>query len=285
MNVPFDLMKEVEAPFDKKEIYVTEFKEDTPSKIYTNVWENLLVIVLEGKKKLQYQNFECEIGEGQWGFFKSGNYIMNQILNPRKQHYKSLLLFYSDEFIREFLDKHKLRTNVKVIHKGSLQYGNVNEFMKKEVHHLESLVEVADGTMTPILKLKAEELLLYILQQDRGEFLAFVESISGHNYDFQKYIEAHYTQYQEIETLAKDLNMSLSTFKRKFAEVYQESPSKWLKEKKLEYAKTILHNTDYSITDICFMSGFNAVSTFNALFKKRYGIVPSKMREQIFSIS
>ena len=60
------------------------------SKIYTKVEENLLVIVLKGKKHLIYQDFETTISEGDYAMFRKGNYIMNQIISDHE--YESLII-------------------------------------------------------------------------------------------------------------------------------------------------------------------------------------------------
>lgn len=52
LTVPCDLVKQT-GP-EPKMISITTYTEKTDSKIYTEVKENLLVMVLKGKKKLRY---------------------------------------------------------------------------------------------------------------------------------------------------------------------------------------------------------------------------------------
>ena len=49
MKVPLDLIGN-EKDWIQKQVFITKYIEQTPSKIYTEVKENLLVIVLKGKK-------------------------------------------------------------------------------------------------------------------------------------------------------------------------------------------------------------------------------------------
>lgn len=74
----------------KADIFLKTYVEYESSKIYTKVDENLLVIVLKGKKQLIYQDFETTISEGEYAMFRKGNYIMNQIISDHE--YESLII-------------------------------------------------------------------------------------------------------------------------------------------------------------------------------------------------
>ena len=72
--------------------------------------------------------------------------------------------------------------------------------------------------------------------------------------------------------------MSISSFKRKFQKEYTCSPHKWINEKKLQKACLLLDTTDYSVTDIGFICGYESLSTFMNAFKEKFGISPGKYR-------
>ena len=59
------------------QMYLTRYVERVPSRIQTNVQENLLIIVMTGKKKLICGDYSTVISKGEFGFFRKGNYIMN----------------------------------------------------------------------------------------------------------------------------------------------------------------------------------------------------------------
>lgn len=70
-----------------------------------------------------------------------------------------------------------------------------------------------------------------------------------------------------MDEYAKLCGKSLSTFKRDFKKYFKNTPSKWLKTKRLEYAKTLLLNSDLNINEVCFESGFVNSSHFILTFK------------------
>ncbi len=48
---------------------------------------------------------------------------------------------------------------------------------------------------------------------------------------------------------------------------------------RLEYVASMLKNSDLSVTELCFESGFNSLDHFEKLFKNKYGVSPSNFRK------
>lgn len=276
MQVPLDLKNNKYIETNNKNIFITRFEQNAPSKIFTEVRENLLVLVLKGQKKLVYKDYETVVHEGEFAFFCKGNYIMNQIVN--QSEYQSLLIFVSNEFMR------KIRK--KSISKGTAERelfykGNIVEHMQDEIELLMHLIEKNEDAYDEILNHKIQELFLYIQMEDKtGQFNDFLNTFTEDE-SFVNYLANHYDRTDDIKTMAKDMNLSLSTFKRKFAEVFQCTPHKWIIERKLEKAISLMETTDYLVTDICFISGFESMTTFISLFKKKYGASPGKYRKNL----
>ena len=82
-----------------------------------------------------------------------------------------------------------------------------------------------------------------------------------------------------LEDFAKLSGRSLSTFKRDFKDYFKETPGKWLTNKRLEFAKSLLLSSDLDINQICFESGFKNPSHFNKIFKEKYTMPPRQYRE------
>ncbi len=72
---------------------------------------------------------------------------------------------------------------------------------------------------------------------------------------------------------------SPSSFKRDFQAIYNISPSRWIRERRLKKAKELLSNTELSVTDVCYMTGFENMSHFSKVYKSYYGHSPSSQRK------
>lgn len=83
----------------------------------------------------------------------------------------------------------------------------------------------------------------------------------------------------KIEEFAKLSGRSLSKFKRDFKDVYNTTPSRWLKAKRLEYAQILLQKGELNINQICLESGFKNCSHFIQSFKERYDQTPQQIKK------
>lgn len=271
MRVPESFMSEKQKN-EKAELFLKSYIEHEPSKIYTKVEENLLVIVLKGKKRLIYQDFETTISEGEYAIFHKGNYIMNQIIS--NDCYESLLIFMSDDFLKQI---GSLRTKEVRIPTPFYQ-GSMSPLMQNEVNTIYEILD--DKDYQDVIQLKVMELLIYMKTNDKtGNFENFLCSFSG-NENFRNHIYQDYVRYQNITQIASEMHMSISTFKRTFQEEFGCSPHLWMNNQKLKKATMLLDTSDYSVTDIGFICGFSSLSTFMSQFKKKYGISPGIYRKQ-----
>ena len=68
---------------------------------------------------------------------------------------------------------------------------------------------------------------------------------------------------------------------RQMRKYYNVTPSEYITELKLNYAVNLMQNSNLSVTDICYESGFQNLSWFNKLFKQKYNMPPAKYRKQL----
>jgi AraC-like DNA-binding protein len=97
-------------------------------------------------------------------------------------------------------------------------------------------------------------------------------------------MEANFRFNLSLEEYAKMCHRSLSSFKRDFQEHFQESPGKWLLQKRLDHSAALLRNSKMNVTEIAFESGFEDVSHFSRVFKERFEISPMVYREKLPSV-
>lgn len=82
----------------------------------------------------------------------------------------------------------------------------------------------------------------------------------------------------KLEEFAKLCGRSLSVFKRDFNKHFNCTPFRWLKSKRLEYAKTLLLESDLNVNQVCFESGFKNNSHFVQSFKEKFKIPPYQFK-------
>lgn len=134
-----------------------------------------------------------------------------------------------------------------------------------------------------ILVLKLKEIILLLSQTQNAEAVQIILSqlFSPTTYTFKQVIEANLFSQLTIEQLAEQNNLSVSSFKREFAKLYNDSPANYIKNKRLEKAAQLLRVSDQRITDIAFDCGFNDLANFTKSFSDKYNITPTNYRNGI----
>ncbi|WP_341678957.1 AlkA N-terminal domain-containing protein [Niveibacterium sp. SC-1] len=82
-----------------------------------------------------------------------------------------------------------------------------------------------------------------------------------------------------LATLAARLGVSERHLRRAFQAEFGVAPVAWLQTQRLLLAKRLLTDTRLPLTEVAFAAGFGSLRRFNALFKTRYGLAPSRLRE------
>ena len=113
-------------------------------------------------------------------------------------------------------------------------------------------------------------------------------SISGINVNdslkMHKVLEYALNNYKEditIKQAAKQTHLSESAFCRYFKSRTQKSFLSFVIEMRLNEACRLLKETELSILEICYESGFKNLSNFNRLFRKQFQLSPFEYRKTV----
>jgi len=96
--------------------------------------------------------------------------------------------------------------------------------------------------------------------------------------DVYNYINQHFKKDLQLAEVAAVANMSPSAFSHYFKKCSNKSFIHFLVEKRVSYACKMLLETECTVREICFESGFNNLSNFNRLFKKYKKVTPKAYR-------
>ena len=108
------------------------------------------------------------------------------------------------------------------------------------------------------MEIKFKELLFNITLNPRNkEFHTMIRNIGQSVKSSMQYVMDRNFQYDlPISAFAKLCGRSLSSFKRDFKSHFGTTPAKWLIDKRLSYAKTLLRSTELNVNQVCYESGF-----------------------------
>jgi len=94
-----------------------------------------------------------------------------------------------------------------------------------------------------------------------------------------EYINTHFKDTMHLDELANLVGMSEVSFSRFFKLRTGKTITNYIIDIRLGYASRLLVDTTNSISEICFECGFNNLSNFNRIFKKKKDCSPKEFRE------
>jgi len=95
------------------------------------------------------------------------------------------------------------------------------------------------------------------------------------------YFSEHYNEEISIEEYAQAHNMSTCWFIRNFKQYTGSTPMQYILALRIANAEALLRNTQYNITEVAAIVGYQNPLYFSRMFRKAKGLSPSEYRKQI----
>lgn len=96
-----------------------------------------------------------------------------------------------------------------------------------------------------------------------------------------KFLMSNFHREISLQEIANVSHMSPTAFCRYFKSRTQKSFTQFLNELRVGHASKLLHDKSYSISDVCYESGFNNFTNFNKFFKAITKETPSNYRRKL----
>lgn len=219
--------------------------------------------------------------------------LLLNCINSGKQIYNSksnsnceiVIVTFYPEILKKIYDRELpllLQTSKNVISNKSSEKINNDFLIQKYIEGLLFYFENPSLINEDILVLKVKEIILLLSQTQNSESVQLILSqlFSPATYTFKQIIEANLFSQLSVEELAQQHNLSVSSFKREFVKIYQDTPANYIKTKKLEKAAQLLEVSDQRINEIAFDCGFNDLANFTKSFTGKYSVSPTNYRQR-----
>lgn len=95
------------------------------------------------------------------------------------------------------------------------------------------------------------------------------------------FIQNQYTFNIDLSDLSNEAKMTKNSFCRYFKQKTGKSPTQFINELRVAHACRLLRNTQISLKEICFDSGFNNFVSFHKIFKEQVNTTPKQFRKEI----
>lgn len=112
------------------------------------------------------------------------------------------------------------------------------------------------------------------------DFVAKEKEEATHSTLYRLFLEARYTMLSNCErewastNMAQMVSLSRSQFYKYYNDFFGRSPMQDINEARIEKAKILLTNTEFSVTEVAEMVGYASIHHFSRTFKEHTGISP-----------
>jgi AraC-like DNA-binding protein len=246
------------------------------------VWwhDNYFSFVVKGEMIWKTPLKEYTITAGKTFFVKKGAFVAR---SNATNEYCDLLIFLPDQFVKNVVEKYKLKLLPPV--DKNLKSDIVVPLERDDVldayfHSLLTLFQQPVPPSGTLLRIKFEELLVSIITRNDNSSVKdyFRQLCLSSKTSVQEIMETNFSNDLSLDEFARLCSRSLTAFKREFKSIYHAPPGRWLLEKRLEYSRYLMETTVWSIDEVLFYCGFKNDSHFIRAFKNKYGITPGKFR-------
>ncbi|MFM2306729.1 MAG: hypothetical protein RLZZ367_1398 [Bacteroidota bacterium] len=238
--------------------------------------QNMLCLLLQGQKEVASAPVSHRITNHDILLLSAGSVLMSETVTPQHR-FESILFFFSNSFLTEFCIKHRLDITGKRQSPAGMLVLKKDEYLQG----FETTFALLRGANNLAMQqLKLEELLLYLLLKYPTEVKAYINhslSASQATQQLKQVVSRYATQGLTIDELAFLCNMSTSTFKRRFTEVFAASPKEYFTTCRMKRAKQLL-TMGKPVAEVCNELGYSTLSLFSTAYKKYYGHPPGQVR-------
>lgn len=248
--------------------------------VVQDIWshENYFVHMLEGRKGWYSQEGERVLHAGETAFVRKGASIIKQYLDKPSC---VVLFFLSDEFICETVRSMGLERRDRPQQPGTVIPVHTDRVLQGFFQGMIPHFQESRRSSPELLRLKFRELLLAVVNDPENEHLFgyFCSLLNDPVRErVRRVMEENYCFNLALTDLARLSGRSLAAFKRDVQDVFGMPPGRWIRQRRLERARTLLASSDLQVSEVAFQCGFENLSHFSRTYKEVFGVAPAASR-------
>ncbi len=202
----------------------------------------------------------------------------------KKLKAKSIFIHFTEDFLgAHFFEVPEMKLVKNLLNKSMMALEITG---KSKVHVIKKMHEMMSQKATQRLMCLLDILIYLSQSKNLTKILSSSFSVSSVkdtdriNKVFE-FVMKNYMELIYIKDIASELNMSIPSFSRYFKFHTRKTFSNFVTEIRIGNACKLLQENNHSITEICYLSGFENLSNFNRHFKNHTGSIP-KIYQQRF---
>ena len=237
--------------------------------------EHFLGFQLAGETHAFHADGNTIISENQIVLVRK-NQLIRTVKYPGKSgKYQFISITMDGDTLRQYALEHK----VIVKNDSSKQklFFEPDEFLHAYFLSLSPYINKTKEATPKLANLKIREAIELILQSNPDLKNILFDFSEPYKIDLEEFMNKNYMFNVSVEAFAKLTGRSVSGFKKDFAKVFNSTPKRWLRERRLDEAMYRIKHKKEKPADFYLDIGFENLSHFYFIFKQRFGVTTSEI--------
>jgi len=238
------------------------------------VTDHIFSYIVSGTQEVWSGNQTYVFKAGDYRFFKR-NQLTKYVKRPGLHGFTSIAVHIDQGTLREMAALY--HDKAVPAYKGrDIELLAPDPLLEGYVNSLTPYFQLSGGYHSPLVALKAQELVLLLLQTQPLLKPALFNFDDPGKIDLVAFMHTHYRYNVGLDRMAFLTGRSLSTFKRDFSRIFHTTAGRWLTQKRLEEAHYLIVEKGKIASEIYLDLGFEDLSHFSFAYKKAFGYAPSR---------
>ncbi len=242
---------------------------------------------LRPRGRLDYQLIYVVSGKAHFHFndkeeiVTAGHMVLYRPKEPQKYEYylqdqtEVYWVHFTGGNVKNLIRSYGIEDNQKIFYCGSsLEYQNHFRLMIEEL-------QLCRDNYPEMLEMHLRQILITLHRQLKSDTKIENNMLAEEMDKAMLYLNKHYNEDISIEEFSSSLGMSTSWFIRNFKQYAGSTPMQYLLSIRIVNAENLLENTDYNLTEISRIIGYDNPLYFSRIFKKQKGLSPSEYRKNL----
>lgn len=236
----------------------------------------------KGSTKINAPYEQKSINNKEAVLLRCGTYFSQLLPSLEQEEYEILVFHLPKEIIRHIYREHFPVTS-RPYQENFIHKIDSSRILQEFIKGLQFYFDNPKIVTEELLKLKIQELILLLLQTRNGDTLKelFSDAFSPVEISVKQVVYSHVFTDCTVNDLAVLCNMSPSTFKRQFNKIFNDTPSNFFRNKRLEKARDLLHHSSLTISEIAFETCFYDTAHLSKSFREKFGYSPTEYRKTV----
>lgn len=195
------------------------------------------------------------------------------------------VLLFTDEFLVSYLEKLEAQKSLQLF--NEVLGSPIITLSKKEFMQVEGLIDriaseyfnLNDDYSLGIIRSELHILIakLFRIKSDKNETITSRKYLSEF-IEFQNLVEKHANKYTKVQDYAKMIGVSTKTLGNVTKAIVNKSAKEFVDGICTKQIKRLLINTDMSIKEVAYATGFLETTNFYKYFKRQTKVTPEQFR-------